>query len=69
MADLMKMMEAMTPDQRDTALTVLDALTRPMTAREIEGVLTDNRVTRSRAVILASVLKGWNVVAMFGPEA
>lgn len=68
MADLHKMIEAMTPEQQQVALQVLDAVSRPMTAREIEGVLKTNRVSRSRATILAGVLKGWHVIAMLGPE-
>lgn len=68
MADLTELVAAMTPAQKETAIAVLDAVSRPMTAREIEGVLRTNRVTRSRATILAGVLKGWNVIAMIGPE-
>ena len=68
MADLHALIEGMTPEQQATALVILDAVSRPMTAREIEGVLRTNRVSRSRATILASVLKGWHVIAMMGPE-
>ncbi len=68
MADLHKLIEAMTPEQQQTAILILDAVSRPMTAREIEGVLRTNRVSRSRATILASVLKDWHLIAMMGPE-
>ncbi len=68
MADLHAMIEAMTPEQQQTAILILDAVSRPMTAREIEGVLRANRVSRSRATILASVLKDWHLIAMMGPE-
>ncbi len=68
MADLHKLIEAMTPEQQQTAILILDAVSRPMTAREIEGVLRSSRVTRSRATILASELKHWHVIAMMGPE-
>ena len=68
MADLHKLIEAMTPEQQQTAIVILDAVSRPMTAREIEGVLRSNRVSRSRATILASVLKDWHLIAMMGPE-
>lgn len=68
MADLQVMIEAMTPEQKETAYAVLDAASRPMTPREIEAVLRTNRISRSRATILASVLKGWHVIAMMGPE-
>lgn len=68
MADLHKLIEAMTPEQKQVALTVLDAVSRPMTPREIEGVLRDDRVSKSRATILAAVLKRWHVIALIGPE-
>ena len=68
MTDLLKLIEAMTPEQQQTAIVILDAVSRPMTAREIEGVLRSNRVSRSRATILASVLKDWHLIAMMGPE-
>ncbi len=68
MADLHKLIEAMTPEQQQVALIVLDAVSRPMTAREIEGILRAGRVTKSRATILAGVLKHWHVIAMMGPE-
>ena len=68
MADLQKLIADMTPYQQATALLVLDAVSRPMTAREIENVLKVNRVSRSRATMLASVLKGWSIIATMGPE-
>ncbi len=68
MADLHELIEGMTPEQKQTAILVLDAVSRPMTAREIEAVLRSNRVSRSRATILASVLKQWDVISMMGPE-
>ncbi len=68
MADLHALIDGMTPEQKETAIVILDAVSRPMTAREIEGVLRSSRVTRSRATILASELKRWHVIAMFGPE-
>ncbi len=68
MADLHELIEGMTPEQKQTAILVLDAVSRPMTAREIEAVLRSNRVSRSRATILASVLKQWDVITMMGPE-
>lgn len=68
MANLIETIEAMAPAQREGALAVLDAVSRPMTPREIEAILKTSRVTRSRAVILASELKGWHVIALMGPE-
>lgn len=68
MADLHKLIEGMTPEQKETAIVVLDAVSRPLTAREIEGILRAGRVTRSRATILSSVLKHWHVIALTGAE-
>ncbi len=68
MPRLLHTIETMTPAQREGALIVLDAISRPLTAREIEAIFKTNKVSRSRAVILASVLKGWHVLAMMGPE-
>ena len=68
MADLHKLIEGMTPEQRETALIVLDAVSRPMQPREIEAVLRTHRISKSRATILAGVLKGWHIIAMMGPE-
>lgn len=68
MADLHNIVAGLTPDQKATAIQVLDAVSRPLTPREIEGILRAGRLTRSRATILASVLKNWNVIALIGPE-
>jgi hypothetical protein len=63
-----ELLQDMTPEQRLGALAVLDALTRPMTTREIETAMRQHGVSKSRAVIAASSLKGLNIVAMIGGE-
>jgi hypothetical protein len=54
--------------QRDAALQALDAISRPMTVREIERALRNGGVPRSRAVKLASTLKHFHIITLIGPE-
>ncbi len=68
MSDLLARVEAMTPEQREGAIEVLDALTRPLTVREIETFLRKGGVSRSRAIKIAGTVKHWHIVALMGPE-
>ena len=68
MTDLTAKVAAMTPEQREGAIVVLDALSRPLTVREIETFLRRGGVSRSRAIKIASVVKHWHIIAMAGPE-
>ncbi len=68
MADLHNLIGAMTPEQQQVALIVLDAVSRPLTPREIEGALREHGVPRSRAVILATSVKRLHIIAVVGPE-
>lgn len=68
MTDIRALIETYTPEQRTAALEVLDACTRPLRAREIEGLLRLGGVPRSRAVKLAGTLKHLNVIAVVGPD-
>lgn len=69
MPDLVEQIEAMTPDCRTGALIALDAVTRPLTVREIERALMRRGVTKSRATIIAASVKGLALVAVVGAEA
>ena len=60
--------ESYTAEQRQAALETLDAVSRPMTVREIEGALRLGGCSRSRAVKLASTLKHFSIIAVAGPE-
>lgn len=64
--DLVAMIEAMPEAERAGALAVLDALSRPLTAREIEHGLRAKGVPKPRAVILANAVKGLAVIALVG---
>ncbi len=68
MTDLAAYIAAMPEDQRAVAIGVLDAVSRPMTVREIERALRANGVTRSRAIKLAGTLKHFHIIAVAGPE-
>lgn len=66
--DLPALIEAMPAEQRKGALIVLDALSRPLTVREIEGALRLHGVPRSRAVVLAASTKKLAIISIVGPE-
>ena len=68
MPNIHQMLDTFTPDQNRAALQLLDALTRPLTVRDIEGQLRRHGVPKSRAVITAASLKGLAIIAMIGPE-
>ena len=69
MPDLADIIAAMPDAQREGALIVLDALTRPLTPREIDAALMRNcGLTRSRAFLMTKAIKGLAIVAMVGPE-
>lgn len=68
MTDIRALIETYTPEQRTAALEILDAVTRPLQVREIEGLLRMGGVSRSRAVKMAGTLKHMNIIALIGPE-
>lgn len=69
MPDLSNIVAAMPEAQREGALIVLDALTRPLTPREIDAALIANcGLTRSRAFLMTKAIKGLRIIAMVGPE-
>lgn len=68
MTDIHQLLDTFTPEQNKAALQVLDALTRPLDVREIEGQLRRHGVPKSRAVITAASLTGLAIIAMIGPE-
>jgi hypothetical protein len=50
------------------ALIALDEVSRPLTAREIEGALRQHGVPKSRATLFAASLRKLHIVAVVGPE-
>ena len=70
MTDLHSLIGSMEGERREGAIAVLDAISRPMTVREIEAWLRyKGGVSRARAVKLAGTLKNVHVIALLGPEA
>ena len=68
MTELRDMIAAFTPEQNEAVLKVLDALTRPLSVRQIESALKAKGVPRSRAVIMAASVKDLHIIAMIGGE-
>lgn len=68
MTELRDMIAAFTPEQNEAVLKVLDALSRPLSVRQIENALKSRGVPRSRAVIMAASVKDLHIVAMIGGE-
>lgn len=68
MSDLMTMIDAMDDHDKGVACRVLDAISSPLTPRQIEAFLRHGGVSRMRSVKLASTLKRWHIIAMIGPE-
>jgi hypothetical protein len=59
---------AMSPEAQEAALMVLDEVSRPLTAREIEAALRRHGVPKSRAVLFGACLKKMHLIAVVGPE-
>lgn len=68
MSDLKQIMDGMTAVELVTAVRILDAISRPLTVREIETFLRAKGVPRSRAVITAASIKKLSIIALVGPE-
>ncbi len=65
---LHQLLDTMTGDRLDGALTALDAVSRPLEVREIEKALRLQGVPRSRAVIIATSVRKLGIVAVVGSE-
>lgn len=57
-------LQAAPPEVREAVLELLDELSRPMTARELERALQDAGFTRSQAKPVVMVLKHLPIVAI-----
>lgn len=62
------LIEAMNPDERRGALSILDALSRPLQRREIEGAMIGRGVSRSQRKILSACIERLHIIALVGPE-
>lgn len=68
-AERLALLEAQPPAVRRASLELLDAITRPLTAREIERALVAAGASRSQRRKLAGALKGLSIVAIVPPIA
>lgn len=68
MTEVRDMIDTFTPEQNEAVLKVLDALTRPLSVRQIEAQLRSRGVPKSRAIIMAASVKELHIVAMIGGE-
>ena len=68
MTEVREMIDTFTPEQNEAVLKVLDALTRPLSVRQIEAQLRSRGVPKSRAIIMAASVKDLHIVAMIGGE-
>ncbi len=68
MTDLRQVIDELKPEEQALAYRILDAISRPLTVREIEQALRRKGVPRSRAVITAASIKNLHIIAMIGPE-
>lgn len=68
MTDVVRLVEGMSAPDKQVARAVLDAVSRPLKVREIEGLLRHAGLSRSQSVKLASALRGVSLIAVVGPE-
>lgn len=68
MTDVVQLVEGMTEADKQVALAVLDAVSRPLKVRELEGLLRRCGLTRSQALKVASTLRRVNIIAVVGPD-
>ena len=62
------LIEAMDPNERRGALSILDALSRPLQRREIDGAMIGRGVSRSQRKILSACIERLHIIALVGPE-
>jgi hypothetical protein len=68
MSTVTERLAAMGQEALDGALIALDAMSHPLTPREIERALREHGVPKSRAVLIAASVKRLNIIAVAGPE-
>lgn len=68
MSQVRQLLDAMTPEQRRGALALLDHVSRPLPQKTIEQLLVRKGVSRHRAVLIVSAVKGMHLVALIGGE-
>lgn len=68
MPDVIELVENANEEHKALILQLLDAVSRPLQAREIENLLRASGVPKPRAVKLANSLKHMSIIAVVGGE-
>lgn len=68
MTDVRSLIDTFDAHQQAAVLQVLDALTRPLTKREIERAMLGKGVSRTQRIIVAKAVEPLHIVALVGPD-
>jgi predicted RNA binding protein with dsRBD fold (UPF0201 family) len=68
MADIRTLFDGFTLEQKQAAIQILDAVSRPLTVREIEGAMIGKGVSRTQRKILSKSIERLHIIALVGPE-
>lgn len=68
MDDVRTLFDGFTLEQKQAAIQILDAVSRPLTVREIEGAMIGKGVSRTQRKILSKAIERLHIIALVGPE-
>lgn len=68
MVDIRTLFDGFTLEQKQAAIQILDAVSRPLTVREIEGAMIGKGVSRTQRKILSKSIERLHIIALVGPE-
>lgn len=68
MIDIRTLFDGYTLEQKQASLEILDAVSRPLTVREIEGAMVGKGVSRTQRKILSKSIERLHIIALVGPE-
>lgn len=68
MIDIRTLFDGYTLEQKQAALEILDAVSRPLTVREIEGAMVGKGVSRTQRKILSKSIERLHIIALVGSE-
>lgn len=68
MVDIRTLFDGFTLEQKQAAIQILDAVSRPLTVREIEGAMIGKGVSRTQRKILSKAVEPLHIIALVGPE-
>ena len=68
MVDIEGLVAALSPEQQQLALIILDAVSRPLTVREIEAAMLGRGVSRTQRKIISKAVERFHIIAVVGGE-